>query len=174
LICIKAAQLRRVQLDLRNPPKEAAMSYPATIAHTVQQTQEWLKQVRDYADLADEEHAYSVLRAVLHQLRDRLTSQEAFDLAAQLPILIRGIYFQAYQPARQYRPVRDRQLFLDSVAARLQPHQISPDTAVRAVFATLASRCDPGEIADVIDQLPADLKALWPKGSERESLQARS
>jgi uncharacterized protein (DUF2267 family) len=98
-----------------------------------------------------------------------LTLQEAFDLAAQLPTMIRGIYFEAYRPARQHEKVRDRQQFLDGVAARLQPHRIPPDAAVRAVFATLASRCGSGEIADVIDQLPSDIKALWPKGSTRKS-----
>jgi uncharacterized protein (DUF2267 family) len=149
--------------------KEITVSYPATIAHTLQETQEWLKQVRDYADLPDEEHAYSVLRAVLHQLRDRLTLQEAFDLAAQLPILVRGIYFEAYQPAQQHEKIRDKQLFLNGVAARLQPHRIPPDGAVRAVFATLACRCDPGEIADVIDQLPSDLKAFWPRSGQKSS-----
>jgi uncharacterized protein (DUF2267 family) len=149
--------------------REITVSYPATIAHTLQQTQEWLKQVRDYADLPDEEHAYSVLRAVLHQLRDRLTLQEALDLAAQLPLLVRGIYFEAYQPAQQLENIRDKQLFLNGVAARLQPHRIPPDSAVRAVFATLACRCDPGEIDDVIDQLPSDLKAFWPRSRHKSS-----
>jgi uncharacterized protein (DUF2267 family) len=150
------------------------VSYPATIAHTLQTTQEWLKQIRDYADLPDEEHAYSVLRAVLHQLRDRLTLQEAFDLAAQLPILVRGIYFEGYQPAQQHRKIRDKQIFLNGVATRLQPHRIPPDGAVRAVFATLSSRCDPGEIADVVDQLPSDLQAFWPKSSGQKSSGVRS
>ena len=143
--------------------REMTVGYPAAIAHTLQQTHEWLNQVRDYADLPDEAHAYSVLRAVLHQLRDRLTLQEAFDLVAQLPILVRGIYFEGYQPAQQHDKIRDKQLFMNGVAARLQPHRIPPDGAVRAVFATLACRCDPGQIADVIDQLPSDLKAFWPK-----------
>jgi len=48
------------------------MTIPSPIAHTVQQTQEWLKELRDNADLADEAEALSVLRSVLHQLRDRL------------------------------------------------------------------------------------------------------
>jgi uncharacterized protein (DUF2267 family) len=34
-------------------------------------------------DLADEAVAYGVLRAVLHQLRDRLTMQEALDLGSR-------------------------------------------------------------------------------------------
>jgi uncharacterized protein (DUF2267 family) len=143
------------------------MSYPPTVAHAVQQTQEWLKQVRDYADLADEQHAYSVLRAVMHQLRDRLTIQEAFGLAAQLPTLIRGIYFEGYRPGHVLEKIRTKEEFFDGVAAKLMPHRIPPDEAVRAVFATLAYRCDAGEIADVVDQLPAPIKALWPTGSAR-------
>jgi uncharacterized protein (DUF2267 family) len=31
---------------------------------------------------------------VLHALRDRLTVEEASDLAAQLPMLIRGLYYE--------------------------------------------------------------------------------
>jgi uncharacterized protein (DUF2267 family) len=149
---------------------EAAVSLPATVAHAVQQAQEWIKQVRDYADLADEDQAYSVLRAVLHQLRDRLTLEEAFDLAVQLPTLVRGVYFEAYQPRGRHEKIRSKQRLLEDLAARLQPHRIPPEIAVRAVFATLASRCDPGEIADVVDQLPSELKALWPRGSERKSI----
>ena len=58
------------------------MTVPPTIAHAVQQTQEWLKELRDNGGLATEAEAYSVLRAVLHQLRDRLTLGEAVDLGA--------------------------------------------------------------------------------------------
>lgn len=141
------------------------MSVPATIAHAVQQTQEWLKQVRDYADLEDEQHAYSVLRAVLHQLRDRLTLEEAFNLSAQLPLIVRGVFFEGYSPQRVPEKIRTEQAFLDAVSAKLQPHRFAPDVAVRAVFATLAHRCDPCEIADTIDQLPAELKKLWPNQS---------
>jgi uncharacterized protein (DUF2267 family) len=102
---------------------------------------------------------------VLHQLRDRLTLQEAFDLAAQLPLIIRGIYFEGYQPLRVPEKIRSRQLFFDGVATKLQPHRISPDMAVRSVFSILAYRCGAGEVDDVIDQLPAEIKSLWPKRS---------
>ena len=141
------------------------MSIPATIAHAVQEAQEWLKQVRDYADLADEQHAYSAMRAVLHQLRDRLTLEEAFDLSAQLPLIIRGVFFEAYNPRHAPEKIRSKQAFLDAVVTKLQPHRIAPEVAVRAVFATLAHHCDSGEVADVIDQLPSDLKKLWPNTS---------
>jgi uncharacterized protein (DUF2267 family) len=61
--------------------------------------------------------------------------------------------------------VRSRQKFLDGVTQKLLPHRIAPEPAVRDVFALLAHHCDPGEIADVIEQLPADLKELWPQSA---------
>ena len=46
---------------------------------------------------------------------------------------------------------------------KLLPHQIPPEPAVRDVFALIAHHCDPGEVADVIGQLPMELKELWPE-----------
>ena len=138
------------------------MTIPATIAHTVQQTQEWLKELRDNADLADESEALSVLRSILHQLRDRLTPEEAIELGAQLPIIVRGIYYEGWRPSRTPEKVRTQQKFIDEVMIKLLPRRVATEAVVRDVFAGIAHHCDPGEIADVIDQLPADIKELWP------------
>lgn len=106
-----------------------------------------------------------MLRAVLHQLRDRLTMQEALDLGAQLPLIVRGIYFEGWRPSHTPEKVRTREKFLDGVIFKLLPHQIPPESAVRDVFALLARHCDPGEIGDVIEQLPKDIKTLWPQAA---------
>ena len=71
------------------------MSVPDVIQHGVQQLQEWLKSLRDNADLADTTDALALLRVVLHQLRDRLTLEEAVDLGQQLPIIVRGLISKA-------------------------------------------------------------------------------
>ena len=143
------------------------MTLPATVSHAVQLMQEWLKELRDNGNLADVNEAYSVLRAVLHQLRDRLTVDEAVDLGAQLPLIVRGLYFEGWQPRHVPEKVRTQQRFLDGVTMKLLPHRNPPGPAVRDVFALLAHHCDPGEIADVIAQLPADIKELWPEGARR-------
>lgn len=139
------------------------MTIPTTIAHAVQQTQEWLKELRDNGGLASEAESYSVLRAVLHQLRDRLTLGEAVDLGQQLPLIVRGIYFEGWRPSLAPEKIRSKQKFLDQVTMKLLPHQIPPEPAVRDVFAMIAHHCDPGEVSDVIGQLPADIKELWPE-----------
>jgi uncharacterized protein (DUF2267 family) len=141
------------------------MTVPATIAHAVQQTQEWLKELRDNADLDDEAAALSVLRAVLHQLRDRLTREEAVELGAQLPTILRGIYYEGWRPSHTPERIRSKEKFLDGVTMKLLPRPIAPERAVKDVFALIAHHCDPGEISQVIDQLPSDIKALWPEGA---------
>jgi len=139
------------------------MTIPASISHTVQLTQEWLRQVESNAGLANETEALSVLRAVLHQLRDRLSVEEAAQFSAQLPLLLRGIFFEGWQPAHvPDKSVKTRQDFFDAVTTRLLPHRLPPERMVETVFAILSHHIDPGEISDVIGQLPDSLKALWP------------
>jgi uncharacterized protein (DUF2267 family) len=138
------------------------MTVPSSIAHGVQQIQEWLKELRDNADLADETEALGVLRSVLHQLRDRLTPEEAIELGAQLPVIVRGIYYEGWRPSKTPEKVRTRQKFLDEVMIKMLPRRVAPEAAVRDVFALIAHHCDPGEVGDVIAQLPSDIKELWP------------
>lgn len=138
------------------------MSLSAPVAHAVETMQLWLKELRDRAELADEGSAYAVLRAVLHQLRDRLTVEEAVDLGAQLPVMVRGVYFEGWRPHKVPRKLRSRQAFLDELSDQLLPHTYPVDWAVSAVFDLMTHHCDPGEINDVIGQLPDDLKDLWP------------
>jgi Uncharacterized conserved protein (DUF2267) len=59
---------------------------------TVQTTNAWLNEIIEIIG-PDRHRAYRVLAAVLHSLRDRLTVNEAAQLGAQLPILLRGIYY---------------------------------------------------------------------------------
>lgn len=138
------------------------MTLPSTVAHAVQQTQIWLKELADTAGLADEAEALACLRAVLHELRDRLSLEEAVDLGAQLPTLLRGIYYEGFRPHHVHDKDRTAQHFLDAITVRLKPRRPAPEPVAKAVLAIVAHHCDPGEIADVIGQLPAELKELWP------------
>ncbi len=142
------------------------MTLPASIAHTVQQTQGWLKELRDNAGFDDEDEALGVLRVVLHQLRDRLTPEEAVELGAQLPTLIRGIYYESWRPSRTPERIRSKQAFLDEITMKLLPRRAGAERAVQDVFSLVAHHCDPGEISQVIDQLPGEIKKLWPQSAQ--------
>ena len=62
---------------------------------TVQTTNTWLKEIMEFTG-PDRRRAYRVLAAVLHALRDRLTVDEVAQLGAQLPILVRGLYYDQW------------------------------------------------------------------------------
>ena len=59
---------------------------------TLQKTHLWLKDIMQELHTDSRQQAYSVLRATLHTLRDRMTIEQAVKLGAQLPILLRGMY----------------------------------------------------------------------------------
>jgi len=59
----------------------------------------WINDMCERLDLEDEERACLALRAGLHALRDRLTVEEAAHLAAQLPIAVRGLFFEGWHPS---------------------------------------------------------------------------
>lgn len=141
------------------------MSRSAPVARSVQTFEVWLKELQGKAELADEAAAFSVLRTVLHQLRDRLTLDEAVHLGAQLPLIVRGLFFEGWQPHKVPRKIRTKGKFLDDITNEILPFTYPVDLAVKTVFSLLAHHCDRGEIADVIDQLPGELKELWPESA---------
>jgi uncharacterized protein (DUF2267 family) len=64
----------------------------------------------------DSHHAYRVLRSFLHALRDQLTVDEAAKLAAQLPIFVRGVFYEGWDPSRTPEHARDIESFLTRIA----------------------------------------------------------
>ena len=142
------------------------MSIPATIANAVQTTQQWLNELCANGDLSDTGEAVAVLRSVLHQLRDRLSLEEAVDLSAQLPLIVRGMYYEGWRPNKVQSKAHTRHQFIDELTSGHFPNSVPAERAVRDVFALLARHCDPGEISDVIQQLPHELKELWPTSAQ--------
>ena len=118
----------------------------AALDHTVQETNVWLKAVAEQLHFEDRQHAYNALRAVLHALRDRLSPEVAVHFGAQLPMLVRGFYYEGWHMAG--KPTKDRsvQEFVDHVFQALPPRfPIDPLTATRGVFEILWEKLDPGE-----------------------------
>jgi uncharacterized protein (DUF2267 family) len=102
-------------------------------------------------------------RAVLHSLRDRLTIEETAHLGDQLPMLVRGIYYEAWRPAGKPERIRSREEFLERINERLALKEpIDVANAARAVLRTLEKHVSAGEIRDVMAVLPEDIRALWP------------
>ena len=129
---------------------------------TLQTTHIWLAEIM--AELGpDRQRAYHALRATLHALRDRLPLNLAVHLGAQLPLLVRGIYYDSWDPQPETTRERKQEEFLERVAAGLQgTRPVNVEQATRAVLGTIGRHVTAGQVEKVRDALPKNIQALWP------------
>ena len=134
-----------------------------SFSNTFQKTHEWLRELMRELDWQDEHKAYLALRSVLHALRDRLTVEEASQLGAQLPMLVRGFYYEGWTPTGKPVKERHQEQFLGHIREPFRnDEKVVPEKLARAVFRLLSSHISRGEIDDVKHTLPAELRTLWP------------
>ncbi|HVJ34222.1 MAG TPA: DUF2267 domain-containing protein [Terriglobia bacterium] len=130
---------------------------------TLHETNSWLRELMDQLHTDDRQAAYLVLRATLHALRDRIGPENAVHLGAQLPTLLRGVYYEGWKMTRPASRDRSEQEFLEHVYAQFPPQLIlDGERAVRAVFEVLWKKIAEGEILKIVHLLPAELRDLWP------------
>jgi uncharacterized protein (DUF2267 family) len=132
-------------------------------SETIAKTDQWLSELARIGGYTSSAQAYTVLHAVLHTLRDRLTVDEAAQLGAQLPLLIRGVYYEGWKPAAMPGRQRTKAELLGRVAGRLGNCRVDPEAACRAVFTLLERHISPGEIKEVKQMLHHRLRDLWPE-----------
>ena len=128
---------------------------------TLETTHIWLNEI--CADLGpDKQVAWKVLSTVLHKLRDRLTIGLAAHLGAQLPLLVRGVYYDQFEPGKLPAECNSREEFVAEVQEWLADSRpVDPDLAVRTVFKLLSRHISEGQINKVRDALPKSLRQMW-------------
>ena len=130
---------------------------------TVHKTHTWLHEIMQELGWEDRYKAYMGLRTTLHALRDRLSVEETAQLGAQLPMLIRGLYYEGWNPTGKPEKVRHKAAFLAPIRDHFSNEwQVDPEEVARAVLKVLTQHVSAGEIADVKHCFPAELRALWP------------
>jgi uncharacterized protein (DUF2267 family) len=134
-----------------------------TFDKTVQESNLWLKELAQALHTNDREVAFRALRATLHALRDRIGPENAVHLGAQLPILLRGLYYEGFRLGQSSSTERHLGAFLDHVRSELPPaFELDVEKTVKCVFWVLADKIDRREVAKIAGLLPAELRALLP------------
>jgi uncharacterized protein (DUF2267 family) len=132
-----------------------------TFEKTNEKSEAWVRDMMMSLHTDDHQAALHALRAGLHALRDRLTIEEAAQLAAQMPMTIRGLFFENWHPAGKPLRIRHPNDFLALVIANYAPRSDAyADDIVKAVFQVLRKHVSQGEITDVVMSLPEPLLAL--------------
>jgi uncharacterized protein (DUF2267 family) len=135
----------------------------ATFDTSVQKSNEWLNELSQHLQIDDKHKVYSGLRSTLHALRDHLPVDLSVSLAAQLPMLLRGLYYEGWRPSQV--PSEDRSLegFLAAIRRELNPQLqgLAADFA-RETFHVLEAHVTPGETTKIRHSLPEQIRQLWP------------
>ena len=132
--------------------------------HTVQLTHIWINELDRRLEWNDKARSYRLLKAVLHALRDSLKVNEAADLGAQLPALLRGAYYEQWRPAATPAKGRSVENFLARVNESFRRDPLAaPALAIMAVFQLLTKKITEGEIEDVRHCLSEEIRNIWPE-----------
>ena len=133
---------------------------------TLHKTNHWLNEAMEELHWRDKRKAYDAFRATLHAVRDRLTVEETAQLAAQLPMLMRGFYFEGWDPTGKPEKLRHQDEFLARIAQQFRGDEgVDPAMVARAIFTVLSHHVTQGEIEDVKALMPKEIQALWPPPS---------
>lgn len=134
----------------------------------------WVKDMMFELGTRDSAKALHALRAGLQALRERLGLNEAAHLSAQLPLLMRGYFFEGWDPRSKPPRIRHREDFLALVRTRYAPrHDLAAQEVVSALFKVMARHVSTGELTGVMMSLPEELVSLVDGDWERDERPAR-
>jgi len=132
---------------------------------TLQKTHQWIDAIAEASE-TDTHTAYQALRAVLQTLRDRLPIAEAAHFSAQLPLLVRGIFYEGFRPSETPSSMSQRE-FLQRIEQKITPqqmrHSLDIYSMTQQVFGVLKDFMGEGEVQKVAAVLPPGLRELIPE-----------
>lgn len=136
------------------------MSDVRAITRSVHSAETWIEELSQSLN-TDQARSYTILKAFMHTLRDRLPTNESAQLASQLPVLLRGSYYEGWRPSQTPQKYHQPEEFLERVAreARL-PNSTAAAEAAQASMRLMRHHVSAGELADVIAVLPEPINQM--------------
>lgn len=132
------------------------------IDSAAQTTNEWVNELDYRTGWANKPRAFRLLRQVLHVIRDHLSADEAAQLGAQLPVLIRGVFYEGWNPSRTPSNLRTAAAFVEAVQEgfRTDPMEDAED-AIAAAIDLLDAHVSEGEMDEVKATFTRKVRALF-------------
>jgi uncharacterized protein (DUF2267 family) len=138
-----------------------AMSSLHDLSAEAKATEAWVDDLMQLLGWHERQRAYLALIATLHALRDCLGRDETVYVGAQLPTLLRGLYYEGWHP--RARLVTSRSAFLERILDGMHRDvAVDPEQVARAVLALLATHMPAAELEDAKAATPPALHNLWP------------
>jgi uncharacterized protein (DUF2267 family) len=136
----------------------------------VPEAKAWLTDLKQRLKWHDQEKVYLALMATLHALRDSLPQNEAIYLGAQLPVLLRGLYYEGWHPSARIPRAKSRSAFVERIQEGVHRNLgIDAEEGADTVFSFLAERLPGAELEDAKAATPAALRMFWLAGGRTAS-----
>lgn len=131
----------------------------SSLDHTIDKVNVLLAEVAAEFGTQDRRFAYRVTRAWLHALRDRLPVPIAAHFAAQLPELLRGVFYGGWNPSKV--PVKyGREGYITRFARNSGIREPDVPQAVCLVTRVMRRHVSGGLLDEVLEALPAQIRLL--------------
>ena len=134
-----------------------------------QEANEFIKQLAsDLGHPEEENRAMIVLKSVMQAIRDRITISESFDLMAQLPIVLRGIYTHQWtyseKPPQQYESIEEMKQVVEENQRSMGESEFDwnkpTEEIVSICIDSLKKYLSDGQLSHVRGQMPKEVKEL--------------
>lgn len=134
----------------------------SSLDETVHTTNVWLKEIGAACAFDDRTTSFRALRATLHAFRDRLPIEVCAHLSAQLPTIIRGVFYEGWKPAASGHGARSKSEFLKPVADAFSEDEThDAEEIASGVFSVMQRHVSAGEIDHVLHALPSPLRSMF-------------
>lgn len=131
--------------------------------NSIDLTNVWFRDILSQLKWQSKESAYQALRGTLHALRDRLPAEEAVELASQLPLLVKGMYYDGWT-LRDKPEKFKKEEFARRVHAQFEfDDNVNPAEVIRAVLRVMYRHMGEGELRDVRSNMPKDIQEWFPE-----------
>jgi uncharacterized protein (DUF2267 family) len=131
----------------------------SSLDHSIAKVNVWLAETADEFGTSDRHFAYRVTRAWLHALRDRLPAPIAAHFAAQLPELLRGVFYDGWNPSKV--PVKyGRDGYVTRFARDSSIAEMDVPRAASLVTRIVRRHVTGGVLDEALDVLPAEVRLL--------------
>jgi uncharacterized protein (DUF2267 family) len=134
----------------------------ASFSTTVDKANHILAQIEDAYGWPKERRgqSYAALRSVLHALRDRMTVEQSAHFAAQLPMVIRGMFYEGWEPSHVPQKMSGDE-FRQRVREGFSYNVVGgTDPLVKNVLHALRHYVGDGEWSNITTTMPKELASI--------------
>ncbi len=132
-------------------------------ARTCNKAQIWINEMQKELKRLEGDAIYHLLKAVLQSLRDQMSIHEAAHFSAQLPLILRGSFFEGWNPYVTQQGAQSKDDFVASVKERLGPIGITTselEPSILVALNVIKKHISAGEIKDLVAVVDPSLKTF--------------